>query len=214
MKKTIAELRQEYSMTSLRRDELLDNPMAQFRIWFNEALETEITEPNAMTLSTVAPMGMPSSRIVLLKELQEDGFIFYTNYGSKKAKDMSTNPYVALNFLWKEIQRQVRIEGSVTKTSVEQSTNYFQSRPKGSQIGAWASMQSAVIDGREGMEEAMKKLETEYANDQVLPLPPNWGGYKVKPQLMEFWQGRRNRLHDRFRYTFEKSKWKIERLAP
>ena len=212
-KKEISSLRESYSLSTLSRKDLLPDPMAQFTQWFNEARNSEILEPNAMTLSTVSKKGIPSSRVVLLKEIEADGLIFYTNYESHKAREIQGNHHVAICFLWKEIQRQVRIEGKASPISREQSKNYFQSRPKASQIGAWASEQSTVIQSRDVLESKKKYLEEEYADTDMLPLPPNWGGYKITIDAIEFWQGRRSRLHDRFRYQQENNSWVIHRLS-
>jgi len=177
--KEISALRESYSLSTLSRMDLLPDPIDQFSKWFEEARNSEILEPNAMTLSTVSKDGQPSSRVILLKEIESDGIVFYTNYESAKAIDIESNPKVAVCFLWKEIQRQVRIEGMATKVSKEQSKNYFQSRPKASQIGAWASEQSRVIENREVLERKKQYLEEEYEHSDVLPLPSFWGGYKI-----------------------------------
>jgi len=186
-----------------------------FRRWWHEAIESEIDETNAMTLATVNQSGQPSARIVLLKGLHPDGFEFFTNYQSQKAMDMEANQHVALLFFWKELERQVRIEGIVEKVSRERSEAYFQSRPRGSQIGAWSSPQTQVIPERSVIENNIKTTEEKYAELDPLPLPDHWGGYLVRPHQYEFWQGRADRLHDRFRYQSGTSGiWHIERLAP
>ncbi|NRB47489.1 MAG: pyridoxamine 5'-phosphate oxidase [Saprospiraceae bacterium] len=210
-------LREEYSSASLELTDVPAEPIALFEQWMQEALQAKLTEPNAMTLATCKPDGFPSARVVLLKGLNEEGFIFYTNYNSHKGQELAANPKAALVFLWLELQRQVRIEGIVEKISAADSEAYFQSRPKGSQIGAVASPQSTVIPGREVLEEKVKALEQEYANQEKLPCPEHWGGYIVKPTQIEFWKGRASRLHDRLVYTKLEGKgegWKIERLAP
>ncbi len=215
MKKPLSELRKNYSLSHLLREDLSDNPMKQFKLWLDDAMNAEILEPNAMTLSTVSSEGNPSSRVVLLKGLKENALVFYTNYESAKAQDIESNPQVCVNFLWKVIQRQVRIEGIAKKTTREESETYFQSRPKKSQIGAWASAQSSIISSRQILEDKQKDLEIKYANDSQLPLPPFWGGYEIEVKIWEFWQGRTSRLHDRFRYSLDaKNDWKIERLNP
>lgn len=213
MEQQIADLRKEYIKNILRKEDLKSDPLRQFAIWFEQAQKAAVYEPNAMNLSTVSASGKPSSRIVLLKGIEEQAMIFFTNYGSDKGKDMLENPHVALNFFWPELERQVRIEGTVTKTSAEESDVYFNSRPIGSQLGAWASPQSAIVNSREEMEANLMEFERKF-KDQVIPRPAHWGGYKVSPEKMEFWQGRASRLHDRFLYTLEADLWKIDRLAP
>lgn len=212
--KKLAQMRRDYSLKSLDESDVLKNPFEQFKCWFEEALKSEVIEPNVMTLSTVSSEGFPSSRVVLLKGLEKDGFIFYTNYESRKANEMKENPHVSLNFCWLELQRQIRIEGTVSKISKKQSLEYFRSRPPGSQIGAWSSPQSQVIENRQVLEERVKAVKAQFQGVQELPLPKFWGGYKVKPMLIEFWQGRESRLHDRIQYSKVKRSWKIERLAP
>jgi len=207
-------LRENYTKGELEVKDLATDPIDQFKKWLDEALSSKILEPNAMVLSTVNTKGLPTSRVVLLKELTVDGIVFYTNYDSDKGMQMADNPSVALNFLWKELERQVRIEGVASKVSREMSENYFNKRPKASRIGAWASPQSKVIDDRSYLEERKIELESKFQNSEVIPLPPNWGGYLVRFDKIEFWQGRRSRLHDRFRYSKEGIDWKIERLAP
>ena len=213
MDHNIAKLRQDYNFTGLHEADLDPNPLKQFRLWFDEALSANVIEPNAMLLSTVSN-GRPSARIVLLKDLDQTGFTFFTNYESKKASEMETDPYVALTFFWKELERQVRIEGKVEKTTDAESSEYFSVRPRGSQIGAWASAQSQQLENREELENRTKLLEEQFAGTDV-PRPPHWGGYRVIPHYFEFWQGRPSRLHDRLVYqqTVEGS-WEIERLYP
>ena len=213
MTKNLADLRREYIKSNLSKEALENDPIKQFSIWFDEAQTAEVNEPNAMTLSTVSPEGKPSSRIVLLKGLQENLLIFYTNYNSKKGDDIAKNPYVALNFFWPELERQVRVEGSATKTDEIESDIYFHSRPKGSKIGAWASPQSEIIENREVLETRLQYYEQQF-KDQKVPRPSHWGGYKVEPESFEFWQGRLSRLHDRYKYLKSNGKWKIQRLAP
>ena len=209
------DLRENYGKASLDRFDLVSNPIDQFRNWFNEAMDYGIKEPNAMTLSTVNDKGEPSGRIVLMKDLTSEGVIFYTNLKSNKAKEISCCNKVSLTFLWLEMERQVRISGKATQVSENVATSYFQSRPKASQIGAWASAQSEVIQGRDGLEARVKDLEDQYKNEEYLPKPPFWGGYLVTPTQIEFWQGRKNRLHDRMRYELKGDKdWQIVRLSP
>jgi pyridoxamine 5'-phosphate oxidase len=211
----IQDLRENYDLAKLEREDLNDDPFIQFKNWFDYAVEQKVTEPNAMTLATVTADGSPSARIVLLKGFDENGFIFYTNYNSHKGKELQRNPNAALVFCWLDLHKQIRIEGKVQKLSPQQSTDYFQRRPKGSQIGAWASPQSTVIENREVLEENTKALKEKYADAERLPRPDHWGGFLVKPTMIEFWQGRTSRLHDRLRYTLEGGgEWKIERLAP
>lgn len=212
--KNIADMREDYRLKSLDVSDVLKHPMDQFDIWFEEAGNSGILEPNAMTLATTTQDGFPSARIVLLKGLEKDGFIFYTNYESRKAKEMLENPRVALVFCWKELQRQVRIEGVVSKLTKKRSMEYFRTRPPGSQIGAWASPQSEVIESRAALEAHVETVKKRFAGYEELPLPKFWGGFKVKPTKIEFWQGRTSRLHDRIRYLKEKRSWIIERLAP
>lgn len=209
----IADIRKDYKMRTLREEDVKADALEQFRVWWEEARSAEIEEPNAMTLATVDDEGAPSARIVLLKGLNAAGFSFYTNYDSSKAQDMLQHDRVALLFFWKELERQVRIEGSVEKLSATESDEYFASRPRGSKIGAWASPQSKVITGREILEEKVKEAEAKFENEEVLR-PINWGGYIVHPGSIEFWQGRSNRLHDRLKYVRENNGWRIVRLAP
>lgn len=210
----IAALRRNYALESLSEKDVLPDPMDQFGIWFGEAANSQLVEPNAMTLATATPEGLPSARTVLLKGFHDDGFVFYTNYESRKGQELARNPNAALLFTWLELERQVRIEGVVEKVTQEASRAYFQSRPKESQIGAWASPQSRVIEGREMLETRVLELQGEYATAEVLPLPLFWGGYLLRPSVIEFWQGRENRLHDRICYVKAGNEWKINRLAP
>lgn len=210
-------LREDYSLSSLEEADVFENPIRQFQKWFKEAETANVIEPNVMILATATTNGIPSTRVVLLKGCDEEGFRFYTNYDSAKGKEMAANPNVSLVFFWQAMQRQVRIQGEVYKLSEEVSTSYFQSRPKGSQIGAWASPQSQVIEDRTVLEEKVAALNAEYEATDNLPKPPHWGGYVVKPYQIEFWQGRSSRLHDRLRYTITElnpKKWTLERLAP
>ncbi|WP_423737054.1 pyridoxamine 5'-phosphate oxidase [Chitinophaga caseinilytica] len=210
----IADLRQDYRRATLNEREVAAHPVQQFDHWWQEVLAGEIEEPNAMTLATCTPGGMPSARIVLLKSFDEKGFMFFTNYESRKGQELAENPRATLLFFWKELERQVRVEGRVVKVAPAVSDEYFDSRPVGSRIGAIASPQSRVIPGREALEEKVKSLEAQYL--QHAPhRPEHWGGYLVVPEKVEFWQGRSSRLHDRLLYTLEPAgSWKIERLAP
>ena len=214
MNRDIADMRMNYSKGYLTEDSVVSNPIEQFKEWFDTALKSKVIEPNAMIIATVGKDNIPSARTVLLKEIDPEGFLFYTNYTSDKANDISENANVSLVFLWKEIERQVRITGTAEKLSTDRSEQYFHKRPKDSQVGAWVSPQSTVIESRDVLEERKKEIETKYLNDDRLPLPDFWGGYIVKPTVIEFWQGRPSRLHDRLRYKLEDGEWKIERLAP
>ncbi|MCS3702244.1 pyridoxamine 5'-phosphate oxidase [Salinibacter ruber] len=212
----LADLRQEYARAELSRDHVTDDPIEQFQAWFDEAEDAELEEPNAMTLATAATDGTPSARIVLLKGLDDRGFHFYTNYESRKGTDLSQNPHAALVFLWKPLERQVRIEGTVERLPAEESTEYFHRRPRGAQMGAWASPQSRVVDSRADLEENLDTVKAEYEDEDEIPRPSHWGGYVVRPTEVEFWQGRPNRLHDRLRYrrSDPAGDWTLERLAP
>ena len=198
----------------LHRRDLDPDPVRQFGNWFTAAIEAGIGDVNAMSLATATPEGRPSVRVVLLKEFDHEGFVFFTNYESEKGRELDANPYAALAFYWVELDRQIRISGPVTKTSREESERYFHSRPPGSQLGAWASRQSEVLDARRVLDARMAQMTERFA-DKPIPLPPHWGGYRLKAEVMEFWQGRSNRLHDRFRYTLQPNgAWFIDRLAP
>jgi pyridoxamine 5'-phosphate oxidase len=234
---SIAELRREYNLTGLGRKELDPDPLIQFKQWYEQATgerrsgrvrsffvhlykslhlirKTEMSDLNAMTLATADKQGRPSARVVLLKGLDERGFIFYTNYKSRKARELRENPQAALNFYWPHLERQVCIAGTVEQLTPVESDAYFNSRPRGSRIAAWASDQSSVVESRGKLEEKWEELEQQYAGKDV-PRPPHWGGYVLSPVRLEFWQGRPNRLHDRFRYTRQENKtWSLERLSP
>jgi pyridoxamine 5'-phosphate oxidase len=208
-----AGFRHEYIGEGLRRADLDRDPIKQFHNWFTAAMKAQILDANAMTLATCVD-GNPSARVVLLKDFDERGFIFFTNYASEKGRHLEQNPKAALVFYWMEVERQIRIQGKVEKTSREESEHYFHSRPIGAQLGAWASRQSEVIDARRVLDARLDEMKQRFAEGEV-PLPPHWGGYRLKPQRMEFWQGRPDRLHDRFRYTLRTNgSWSIDRLAP
>jgi pyridoxamine 5'-phosphate oxidase len=214
MKEYISKLRKDYSLATLEENEIEINPILQFEKWFKEAANANISEPNAMNLSTVSKDNKPSSRIVLLRNVDKRGFVFYTNYNSRKAKNIDENPFVSLTFFWVDIERQVRIEGRASKLSIIESDEYFKERPRLNQIGAWASPQSEVIENREVLEQKLKEIEERF-KDKSIERPPFWGGYLIEPQRVEFWQGRPGRLHDRIEYTLSENKdWKINRLAP
>lgn len=210
----IFNMRRDFALKKLNEKDINPNPIIFFEHWFQEAIHAEALEPNAMNLSTATDDGKPSARIVLLKQIKPDGFVFFTNYESKKGLQIDQNKYCALTFVWHELERQVRIEGIVEKISAEESDSYFEMRPTKSKLGAWASPQSKVIPNREYLEDIVFDFEAKLLNKPI-PRPANWGGYIVKPHLIEFWQGRQNRLHDRIQYTLEQdNKWVIERLAP
>jgi pyridoxamine 5'-phosphate oxidase len=210
----LAQIRKEYRLLSLDEKSINASPFKQFETWFNEALTANVLEPNAMTLATVSANNRPSARIVLLKGFTDQGFTFYTNYMSSKGKDLAENPYCSLSFFWPELERQVRIEGVSERVSAAESDAYFNSRPRESRLGAWTSPQSSAIASRQILEERYKTIEKEYAGQDVIKRPKQWGGYLVKPFLIEFWQGRPSRLHDRILYTLAEGSWKLSRLAP
>ncbi len=212
-KNDIAQLRRSYLLKKLDEGSALNDPLDQFGLWFEEAINSKTLEPNAMALATANKSGIPSVRIVLLRKFNERGFVFFTNYFSAKANDINENPNAALLFYWPELERQVRINGKVEKVTKEESENYFNTRPRGHRIGAWASEQSRVIENRLILEKRFKEIEEKYKDDNI-PLPPFWGGYRLIPNAYEFWQGRESRLHDRLRYTLQEGIWKIERLSP
>lgn len=206
-------VRKEYATRGLHESDLNADPLQQFRSWYEEAVATDIIEPNAMTLATATRDGIPSARVVLLKGFDERGFTFFTNYMSQKGIEIDQNPNGALSFYWGSLERQIRITGIINKVSREESDAYFKNRPLGAQLGAWASHQSQVIKDREELEDRLGKLMSEY-KDKEIPTPPHWGGYRLTPYSFEFWQGRLNRLHDRLRYKRHDERWVIERLSP
>jgi pyridoxamine 5'-phosphate oxidase len=213
MNHSLADIRRDYKLQSLNEEDVALDPFAQFDRWWHEAVISHIDEVNAMTLATASKQGIPSARIVLLKGYDINGFVFFTNYKSHKGKEMAENPYASLVLFWKELERQIRIDGVIEKIDAAQSDAYFQSRPAGSRIGAWASPQSTVIENRKVIESNFLQLEEKFGCENI-PRPEHWGGYLVKPVSIEFWQGRSSRLHDRIRYTKNEHHWKIERLAP
>jgi pyridoxamine 5'-phosphate oxidase len=211
--RALADLRKDYSQTGLTEADAGADPFALFHRWLDQAIAAELTDPNAMILATSTPDGVPSARAVLLKALDVRGFTFFTNYDSRKGCEMAANPRVALVFLWHQLERQVRVEGTVEVVTATESDEYYVKRPLGSRLGAWASPQSAVISGRDVLEQAHAQLMAKYPDGNP-PRPPNWGGYRVLPHVIEFWQGRPSRLHDRIRFTRTSTGWLRERLAP
>lgn len=211
----IASIRREYQAAPLLESDAAADPIVQFQTWFGEVLRAEVPEPNAMTLATVGADGMPAARIVLLKDVDVRGFTFFTNYQSAKGRELAQHPQAALVFFWQELARQVRVEGTVSQVSDAESDAYFASRPRGSQLGAWASPQSAVLPAREQLEQRLAEVEKQF-DGQAVPRPAHWGGYRVTPRMVEFWHGRPSRLHDRLRYTRDSGEapWKLERLGP
>lgn len=210
--RSLADLRREYRLARLELEDIALDPLVEFERWLAQALEAELVEPYAMTLATATPDGVPSARIVLLRGVDPRGLTFFTDYRSRKGQDLSANPRAALCFYWGELERQVRVTGTVEKVSREESAAYFATRPRGSQLGAWASTQSSVLATRDELEARWNDLAAKYP--EQVPLPEHWGGFRVRPESFEFWQGRESRLHDRFVYTREGDAWRIERLAP
>ena len=211
---SLADLRKEYMRRGLSESDLDPNPIRQFQMWMSDALAAPIAEPTAMTVASVGADGRPSARMVLLKGVSAAGFDFFTNYESRKGRELTTSPWAALVLYWAELERQVRIEGRVERLTAEESDTYYHSRPEGSQLGAWASAQSQVIPGRATLERQLAEVEARYAG-QPIPRPPHWGGLRVVPDAIEFWQGRPSRLHDRLRYRLlDDGRWQIERLSP
>ncbi|PHJ64560.1 pyridoxine 5'-phosphate oxidase [Nostoc linckia z18] len=214
MDKTVADLRKDYTLEGLSELEIDLNPFIQFRKWFDQAVSAQLPEPNAMTIATSTPDGKPSARMVLLKDFDERGFTFFTNYNSHKAQELAENPQAALVFWWAELERQVRICGYVEKVSEAESDQYFHTRPANSRLGAWVSNQSEVIESREVLERRMEEFKNQYENQEI-PRPPHWGGLRVIPTEIEFWQGRSSRLHDRLLYShLDNGSWNIQRLSP
>jgi pyridoxamine 5'-phosphate oxidase len=209
----ISDLRQDYRQAALLETEANPNPIGQFQSWFDAAVAAQLPEPNAMTIATATPDGMPSARVVLLKDVDDRGFVFFTNYNSHKGQELTANPQAAIVFLWTELERQVRVQGRVEKIAAAESDEYFYSRPPGSRLGTWASEQSAVVASREVLDQQLADLEAKYANQEI-PRPEHWGGFRVMPTMIEFWQGRSSRLHDRLRYQLMGEAWVIDRLSP
>jgi pyridoxamine 5'-phosphate oxidase len=211
---SIADIRREYSRARLDEADVSQDPLVEFARWFAEAREAELPDPNAMTLATASADGAPSARIVLLKAFDERGFVFFTDYRSRKGAELEANPRAALVLYWGELDRQVRITGTVSRTSHDESERYFTSRPLGSRLGAWASHQSRVLPGRAALEAELRVVEARFGDGDI-PLPEHWGGFRVVPETIEFWQGRESRLHDRIRYSREGGgRWRVERLSP
>jgi len=214
MSQSLAELRQDYSLSVLTKANVDPDPIRQFQRWMQEAIAAQLPEPNAMTLATADRTGRPYARAVLLKECDADGFVFFTNYRSDKGRQIAENPHVALVFLWLEVERQVRVEGTISQISAAESEAYFRSRPRESRLGALASRQSQVVASRQILDQRFEQLATQYPDDDI-PMAYHWGGYRVKPDLLEFWQGRHGRMHDRLRYRLRnEGGWLLERLEP
>jgi len=214
MKEFLSKLRKDYKLMALSEMDCGSDPIFLLEKWLGDAANAGQSEPNAMTLSTVDAGGYPSSRIVLLRDISKGGLVFYTNYESEKARQLALNNKAALNFFWVELERQIRLQGEVSMLTKVESEAYFQSRPRLNQLAAWASPQSEVIEDRSALEARLKKVEEQFAQTDQIPMPPFWGGYRLRPHCMEFWQGRPGRLHDRIRFRSEGGNWKKERLAP
>ena len=209
----IADMRRDYSQRELSRSTVDSDPFRQFSLWLDEAINSEALEPTAMTLSTIGEDARPSSRVVLLKAFDRNGFVFFTNYESRKGRELAANSNATLHFFWPELERQINIRGVASRVATDESETYFKSRPVKSQIGAWASKQSTVIGSREELEKKFNEFSQKYADGDI-PLPPFWGGFRIEPDRFEFWQGRRSRLHDRICYEFLDQDWRIKRLSP
>ncbi|MFJ3635731.1 pyridoxamine 5'-phosphate oxidase [Streptomyces sp. NPDC090112] len=209
-----AQMRKQYRSEIVHAESLAEDPMEQFARWFQQAADSHLFEPNAMVVSTATPDGRPSSRTVLLKQFDGRGFVFFTNYGSRKGRELAANPHVALLFPWHPIARQVIVTGTAARIGRDETAAYFRSRPHGSQLGAWASEQSTVIGSRAELDRRYAELEERHPDGEQVPVPPEWGGYRVVPEAVEFWQGHENRLHDRLRYVLDGGAWRLERLAP
>ncbi|RNC67032.1 pyridoxamine 5'-phosphate oxidase [Proteiniphilum sp. X52] len=209
----LSRMRHEYLGGSLNETEMALNPFDEFKVWLETAIASGLSEPNAMTVASATPEGRPSARVVLLKELNEKGFVFYTNYMSRKGEELLANPFIAAVFDWHEIERQVRIEGIAEKVDEEESDAYFNVRPNDAKIGAWASPQSRMVRGREELEELEKRYANQFSGSEI-PRPPHWGGFLIRPTMIEFWQGRPNRMHDRMAYYKGDKGWNMQRLAP
>uniref|UniRef100_A0AAU2JTS0 Pyridoxine/pyridoxamine 5'-phosphate oxidase n=1 Tax=Streptomyces sp. NBC_00049 TaxID=2903617 RepID=A0AAU2JTS0_9ACTN len=207
-------MRKQYRSQIVEESSLAEDPMRQFAVWFRQAADSNLFEPNAMVVSTATPEGRPSSRTVLLKQFDERGFVFFTNYGSRKGRELDLNPRIALLFPWHPISRQVVVTGTAVRVGRDETAAYFRSRPHGSQLGAWASEQSSVIGSRSELDRRYAELADRYPEGEQVPVPPEWGGIRVTPDEVEFWQGHENRLHDRLHYVLEGGKWRIERLCP
>ncbi|MEL6592061.1 MAG: pyridoxamine 5'-phosphate oxidase [Bacteroidota bacterium] len=213
MRKEVADIRVDYTQGELHESQIADNPIVQFERWFQAAVAAEVPEPNAMILATVAD-GQPSARVVLLKGFDERGFCFYTNYESRKGQELAANPKAALTFFWPELERQIRLEGTIEKVSPEESDTYYQSRGRASRLGAWASPQSQVIEDRSLLEERVQEVSQRFEGQETFPRPGFWGGFRLRAHYLEFWQGRKSRLHDRIVYESVDDAWQIKRIAP